>query len=129
MREIIVRNVKYRFNDPSGYFSHVHEWEQAIASSDGILFLVDGQGIDAGIFFTKEIFEKTAPFVQKRKAPTFVLVNRALENQSLTELTHLIDEFLPKVKHSCGAIQKFGDGLDQVFEWFEGTIVREISKQ
>ena len=128
VREVIVRNVKYRFIDSSGYFSHVDEWEQSIRESDAVLFVVDSQGIDSGLFFTKEIFEKVAPFVQKNKVPSYVLVNRATENQSLQPVIELMDQFLPKVKHSCGAARKFGEDLDKMFEWIEETIVTEISK-
>ena len=128
VREVIVRNVKYRFIDSSGYFSHVDEWEQSIRESDAVLFVVDSQGIDSGLFFTKEIFEKVAPFVQKHKVPRYVLVNRATENQSLQPVIELMDQFLPKVKHSCGAARKFGEDLDKMFEWLEATIVTEISK-
>ena len=129
MRELDIRNVKYRFLDSSGYFSHVEEWDKAISMSDAVLFIVDGNGIDDGFYFTREIFEKAGPFIESAKIPCYVLMNRAKPNQSIKPVYELADEFLGGVNHSCGSIQTFNEEVFQAFEWLEGTIVAKLKKK
>ena len=97
--------------------------------SDGVLFVVDGNGIDDGIYFTKEIFEKTSPFITNAKVPSYVLMNRAKPNQSIEPVYELADQFLGAVEHSCGSITTFNGEVFKVFDWFEETIVSELKKK
>lgn len=97
--------------------------------SDAALFVVDGKGIDDGIYFTREIFEKAGPFIAAAKIPCYVLMNRAKPDQSIKEVYELADEFLGGVEHSCGSVTSFNTEVFRIFEWFEGTIVATLKKK
>lgn len=60
---MIVQGVKYRFNDLSGYYSHLPEWEDSLNISDAAIFFCDKSGAKEGIYFTTEILQRIGPLI------------------------------------------------------------------
>ena len=65
---MIVRGIKYRFNDVSGYYSHLPEWQDSLDISDGAIFFCDKSGACEGIYFTIEMLQRIGPLICE-KAP------------------------------------------------------------
>lgn len=64
---MIVRGVKYRFHDVSGYYSHIPEWQDSIDISDAAIFFCDKSGASEGIYFTTEMLQRIGPLICEKK--------------------------------------------------------------
>lgn len=129
VREITVRHVKYRFQDTSGYFSHYDDWEEAVNQSDGILAVCDSTGMEDGEFFTKDFFEKIQVLLSKKKVPSYILLNKTKEGESLEPLKQMIDTYMVGIPTAMGKIGKLNDDIYKVFDWFESHVVLATKKK
>ena len=103
MRDMVLANIKYRFFDTSGYFSHQEEWAKVVSQCDGVIFVTDKAGITDGFFFTTELTKILGPLFVQCHVPVFILCVQVEESDA--------------VLHNIKKLQSnYFNGLDSSFQ-------------